>query len=140
MPTETHCIAVATSGHGQVIDLSAHLADALGQGSIRDGIVTVFAVGSTAAITTTEFEPGLVHTDLAVLFERLAPADGAYAHEATWHDDNGHSHLRASLLGPSITVPLVQGRLTLGTWQQVVLLDFDTRPRRREVVVQVLGE
>jgi secondary thiamine-phosphate synthase enzyme len=140
MPTETHRIAVGTGGHGHVLDLTPYLDEALRHGSIRDGVACVFAVGSTAGVSTTEFEPGLVHTDLAALFERLAPVDGDYAHEATWHDDNGHSHLLASLLGPSLAVPLVGGRLTLGTWQQVVLVDFDTRPRRREVVVQVVGE
>ena len=104
------------------------------------GTVTVFAVGSTAGITTTEYEPGLVNHDLKTLFDKLAPEDGVYRHEETWHDDNGHSHVRASLLGPSLTVPLVNGRLTLGTWQQIILIDFDTRVRDRHVVVQVLGE
>ena len=107
---------------------------------MRSGTVTVFAVGSTAGITTTEYEPGLVNHDLKALFDKLAPEDGVYRHEETWHDDNGHSHVRASLLGPSLTVPLVNGRLTLGTWQQIILIDFDTRVRDRHVVVQVLGE
>jgi len=140
MAIETHVLEVRTRGNGHVLDLSADLAGCLGAGRVRDGIVTLFVVGSTAGLTTTEFEPGLANTDLEALFERLAPRDGDYAHEATWHDDNGHAHVRASLLGPSLTVPLVRGRLVLGTWQQVVLLDFDTRPRRREVVVQVMGE
>ncbi len=107
---------------------------------IKDGIVTVFAVGSTAGITTTEAEPGLLNHDLKAAFEHLAPEGNRYAHEETWHDDNGHSHVRASLLGSGLTIPLVQGALTLGTWQQVVLIDFDTRPRNRRIVVQIIGE
>ena len=140
MTVETHRISIETGGDSQVLDLTGRLREALSEGAIRDGIVAVFAVGSTAAITTTEFEPGLANTDLAALFERLAPAAGDYAHEATWHDDNGHAHVRASLLGPGMTIPLVDGALATGTWQQVVLLDFDTRPRERQIVVQVLGE
>ena len=89
---------------------------------------------------TTEFEPGLARTDLRVAYELIAPVDGEYEHEKTWNDDNGHAHVRASITGPSITVPLVDGALTLGTWQQVVLIDFDTRARRRQIVVQVIGE
>lgn len=139
MPCETHRIAIATRGHTHVIDLTPQVIGALRDGSIRDGVVTVFVVGSTAGITTTEFEPGLANHDLAALFERLAPEAGSYVHEQTWHDDNGHSHLRASLLGPSVAVPLVAGRLALGTWQQIVLIDFDTRDRDRQVVVQVVG-
>ncbi len=105
-----------------------------------DGTLTVFVVGSTAGITTTEFEPGLANHDLAALFERIAPEYDTYQHEETWKDDNGHSHVRATLLGPGITVPLVDGRLTLGTWQQIILIDFDTRPRDRKIVLQFMGE
>jgi secondary thiamine-phosphate synthase enzyme len=140
MTVETHRLTIETRGSSHVVDLTGPIEEALAGGSIRDGIATVFAVGSTAGITTTEFEPGLAGTDLREAFEKIAPADAPYAHEATWDDDNGHSHVRASLLGPSITVPIVGGRPVLGTWQQVVLIDFDTRPRTREVVVQVLGE
>ncbi len=140
MAVQTHRIEIRSQGNCDVIDLSSHVQAALARGTIQNGIVTVFAVGSTGAITTTEYEPGLARTDLRVAFERIAPEQAHYAHEATWHDDNGHSHVRASLLGPSLTVPLVDGRLTLGTWQQVVFIDFDTRPRRREVIVQVVGE
>lgn len=139
MPCETHRISISTRGNADVLDLTARVSSAVADGSIRDGVVTVFVVGSTAGITTTEFEPGLANHDLAALFERLAPEGGRYVHEQTWHDDNGHSHVRASLLGPSITVPLVDGRLTLGTWQQIILIDFDTRSRNREIVVQVVG-
>ncbi|MFN2251339.1 MAG: secondary thiamine-phosphate synthase enzyme YjbQ, partial [Anaerolineae bacterium] len=114
MAVDTHIIEVETEGNCQVVDLTGAVLDSVNDGSISSGIVTVCVVGSTAAITTTEYEPGLVHTDFRSLFERLAPEDGFYQHEATWHDDNGHSHVRASLLGPSITVPLVDGRVTLG--------------------------
>jgi secondary thiamine-phosphate synthase enzyme len=140
MAVETHRFEVETRGDTEVLDLTAELMRRVTGGRIRDGVVTVFVVGSTAGITTTEFEPGLVRHDLKQCFELMAPEEGAYKHEETWHDDNGHSHVRASLLGPSITIPLVMGRLTLGQWQQVVLIDFDTRPRRREIVVQVVGE
>ena len=139
MHVETHRLRVSTHGHNHVVNVTDLVAESLRTGSIRDGLVTVFVVGSTAGLTTTEFEPGLAEHDLEAVFEKLAPADGHYAHEATWHDDNGHSHVRASLLGPSLTVPLVDGRLTLGTWQQIVLLDFDTQPRERVLMVQVLG-
>ena len=131
MTVETHHLEVPTRGNCDVIDVTPAVHERLAKGSIRDGIVTVFAVGSTGAITTTEYEPGLVNTDLRAAFERYAPEDGFYAHEETWNDDNGHSHVRASTVGPSLTVPLVGGALTLGTWQQIVLLDLDTRSRRR---------
>jgi len=97
-------------------------------------------VGSTAALSTLEYEPGLVQHDIAAALETIAPADGSYEHERTWNDDNGHSHVRACLIGPSLALPIVGGRIPLGTWQQVVLLDFDTRPRDRRVVVTLLGE
>jgi secondary thiamine-phosphate synthase enzyme len=97
-------------------------------------------VGSTAALTTLEYEPGLVEHDLAAALERLAPRAGRYVHEETWHDDNGHSHVRAALIGPSLALPVVDGDLPLGTWQQAVLVDVDTRPRQRRVVVTVVGE
>lgn len=137
---ETHAIDVASTGNGQVIDLTEELEECLSRGKIAQGIVTIFVVGSTAAISTTEFEPGLVNQDLRAGAERLAPENGEYLHEKTWNDDNGHSHVRATFVGPSLTVPLVAGRLTLGTWQQVILIDYDTRPRERRIVVQAMGE
>jgi secondary thiamine-phosphate synthase enzyme len=103
-------------------------------------VATLFNVGSTAGITTTEYEPGLANTDIAAAFERIAPEGGLYEHEKTWHDDNGHSHVRATLLGPSLSVPFTEGRLVLGTWQQIILVDFDTRARQRTVVCQLIGE
>jgi secondary thiamine-phosphate synthase enzyme len=137
----THCgrFQVSTHGDTHVVDITEQVAGVVAQSAVRQGIVVVFVVGSTAGITTTEAEPGLMTHDLKAFFERIAPAGQYYKHEETWHDDNGHAHVRASLLGPSLTVPLVDGRLTLGTWQQIVLLDFDTRGRRREVVVQIVG-
>lgn len=101
--------------------------------------VTLFVRGSTAGLTTIEFEPGAV-ADLQTAFERIAPRQAEYQHHLRWGDDNGYSHVRAALLGPSISVPFVEGQLTLGTWQQVILVDFDTQPRRREVVAQIIGE
>lgn len=136
----TDRIQVQTRGHTDVIDINDEVARIVGGCEIRDGLVTVFVIGSTAAITTTESEPGLLTHDLKAFYERIAPDDAYYKHEATWHDDNGHAHVRASSLGPALTVPLVDGRLTLGTWQQIILIDFDTRGRRRDVVVQVMGE
>ncbi len=131
---------VATRGNTDVIDITPEVGRVLADSGIREGLLVVFVVGSTAGITTTEAEPGLMTHDLKAFFERIAPADEDYKHEATWNDDNGHAHVRASALGPSLTVPVVDGRMTLGTWQQIVLLDFDTRGRRREVVVRVVGE
>ena len=122
------------------MNLTDRVAECVNSGRIREGLVTVFVVGSTAGITTTEFEPGLVNHDLKAAFEHLAPEDTRYRHEETWHDDNGHSHVRASILGPSLTLPLVDRKLQLGTWQQIVLIDFDTRPRTRRIIVQVVGE
>lgn len=130
---------VSTVGNNDMLDITGSVEQTILESGIVNGIATVFVVGSTAAITTIEFEPGLKQ-DMATLLERLIPRDAAYAHEARWHDDNGHSHLRASLIGPSITVPIVNGRMTLGAWQQIILLDFDTRPRTRTVHVQILGE
>ena len=130
---------VATQGQTHVVGITADVERIVQQSKIREGILVVFVVGSTAGITTTEAEPGMLTHDLAAFFERIAPRDQYYKHEETWHDDNGHAHVRASALGPSITVPVVEGRMTLGTWQQIVLIDFDTRPRRRDVVVQIVG-
>jgi secondary thiamine-phosphate synthase enzyme len=137
---KTEQIQVRTYGNGHVINITDQVAAAVAGAGPRAGVVTVFNIGSTAGITTTEYEPGLANHDLAAAFERIAPQDGRYEHENTWHDDNGHAHVRASLLGPSLAVPFVDGRLTLGTWQQIILVDFDTRPRTRTVVCQILGE
>lgn len=138
----TRCarLHIETQGNTHVVDITTEVNRLVAQAGLQNGLVAVFVIGSTAGLTTTEAEPGLLTHDLKAFFERIAPENEYYKHEATWHDDNGHAHVRASALGPSLTVPLVDGRLTLGTWQQIVLLDFDTRPRKREIVVQVMGE
>lgn len=137
---KTEQILVRTRGNNHVINITDKVTQVVNGSGVTDGVVTVFNVGSTAGITTTEFEPGLANHDIEAAFERIAPANGRYEHEETWHDDNGHSHVRASLLGPSLSVPLVGGQLTLGTWQQIILVDFDTRSRSRTVVCQIVGE
>lgn len=129
---------ISTKGQGDAHDITGRIADAIARSQPSNGLVTAFIVGSTAGITTIEFEPGAI-SDLNGLFERLAPRDGEYRHHLQG-DDNGSSHVRAALLGPSVTVPFVDRKLTLGTWQQVILLEFDTRARRREVVVQIVGK
>ncbi len=135
----TQKFEVSTNGQGDARDITENVAAAVAASQMRAGIASVFVVGSTAGITTIEFEPGAI-ADLNGLFERLAPRGGEYRHHLRWGDDNGSSHVRAALLGPSLTVPLADGALTLGTWQQIMLLEFDTRPRRREIVVQIIGE
>ena len=137
---KTEKIKVKTAGNCDVVNITEQVSKAIGQSDITDGTVTLFNVGSTAGITTTEYEPGLVNYDIAAVFEKIAPRNARYEHEETWHDDNGHAHVRATLLGPSLSVPLVDGRLTLGTWQQIILVDFDTRPRTRTVICQIVGE
>jgi secondary thiamine-phosphate synthase enzyme len=132
-------IAISTKGQGDAHDLTQRIADAVTQSGLQAGIVTAFVVGSTAAMTTIEFEPGAV-ADLNRLFDQLAPRAADYRHHLRWGDDNGSSHVRAALLGPSLTIPIVGGALALGTWQQIMLIEFDTRPRKREVVVQMVGE
>ncbi len=128
----THTFRVETRGRTDIVDITARVAEAV-RGT---GTAVVFVGGSTAGITTVEFEPGLVR-DLKEAWERVAPEGKDYHHHATWGDDNGSAHVRAALLGPSLSVPFVEGRLLLGTWQQIVLVDFDTRARSREIVVQV---
>jgi len=137
---KTQTIKVKTNGNCHIVDITGQVESAVAKSGITDGIVSLFNVGSTAGITTLEYEPGLVNHDINAAFEKIAPQNGRYEHEETWHDDNGHSHVRAALLGPSLTVPVVDGQLTVGTWQQIVLVDFDTRPRTRTVIAQVIGE
>jgi secondary thiamine-phosphate synthase enzyme len=135
----THTIDVRTKGQGDVRDLTDAVGRAVATAALHSGIVTVFVTGSTAGVTTIEFEPGAV-ADLDRAFERVAPRRGEYAHHLRWGDDNGSSHVRAAVLGPSLTIPVVGGRPVLGTWQQVVLVEFDTGPRDRHVVIQVMGD
>jgi secondary thiamine-phosphate synthase enzyme len=130
---------VVTRGQGDAHDVTALVASAVVESTLTAGIATVFVVGSTAAVTTIEFEPGAI-ADLNRLFEAVAPRAGEYRHHLRWGDDNGSSHVRAALLGPSLTVPFAERQLALGTWQQIMLLELDTRPRRREIVVQIVGE
>jgi secondary thiamine-phosphate synthase enzyme len=132
-------ITLRTAGHGAMHDLTEAVQAVVDRAGIRKGIAHVFAVGSTAALGAIEFEPGL-QKDLPEALDRLLPPSRAYGHEQTWHDGNGHSHLQATLLGPSLTVPVGGGRLLLGTWQQVVHLECDTRARERTVIVTVMGE
>jgi secondary thiamine-phosphate synthase enzyme len=127
-----------TPGNGHIVDLTQGVARVARTADIDRGIVSVFASGSTVAVTTMEYEPGGVH-DLQALLDRLIPARGDYEHNRLNHDSNSHAHLRAALIGPSETVPIVGGELSLGTWQQIVLIDFDDRPRSRVVTVQVLS-
>jgi secondary thiamine-phosphate synthase enzyme len=136
---KTEEIRVKTKGNCHVVNITEQVREVVAQSEIGAGTITLFNVGSTAGITTTEYEPGLVNYDLEAAFEKIAPADGRYEHEETWHDDNGHAHVRASLLGPSLSVPVVDGRPTLGTWQQIILVDFDTRPRTRTVICQIVA-
>jgi secondary thiamine-phosphate synthase enzyme len=137
---KTEKISVKTKGNCDVVDITEKVSSAVRQSRITNGTVTLFNVGSTAGITTTEYEPGLVNHDIKAAFEKIAPRNARYEHEETWHDDNGHSHVRASVLGPSLAVPIVDGQPTLGTWQQIILVDFDTRPRTRTVICQIIGE
>ncbi|HIJ52970.1 MAG TPA: YjbQ family protein [Planctomycetes bacterium] len=137
---KTKKIQVRTKGNCDIVNITEQVGEVAAQTGVSEGTVTLFNVGSTAGITTTEYEPGLVNYDIRAAFEKIAPTNGRYEHEETWHDDNGHSHVRASLLGPSLSVPVVDGRLTLGTWQQIILVDFDTRPRTRTVICQITGE
>lgn len=137
---KTETIKVKTKGNCDVVNITEQVSEVVAQSDMSEGTVTVFNVGSTAGITTTEYEPGLVNYDIETAFEKIAPEHARYEHEETWHDDNGHAHVRASLLGPSLSVPVVDGRLTLGTWQQIILVDFDTRPRTRTVICQMVGE
>jgi secondary thiamine-phosphate synthase enzyme len=138
MPVHASELRIATQGSGEAIDITVRVQRAVDEAGVADGQASAFVRGSTAAITTMEYEPGGVH-DLKAMLERLIPAHGDYEHNRLNHDTNSHAHQRASVIGPSLSVPLVDGRLALGTWQQVVLLDFDDRPRERTVVIQVFG-
>ena len=132
-------ISLKTSGVCDVVNITHHVEAIVSKSNIKNGNVTVFVPGSTAGVTTIEYEPGLV-ADIKEAFERIAPKDIPYAHNETWGDGNGYSHIRASLLGASLVVPFVNFKMVLGTWQQIVLIDFDNRLRKRDVVVQVMGE
>ncbi|MFH1775100.1 MAG: secondary thiamine-phosphate synthase enzyme YjbQ [Chloroflexota bacterium] len=135
----TEKISLQSQGEGDIIDITAQVERRLAEASISSGTVTLFVTGSTAGITTIEYEPGLI-SDLKGMWERTIPKDIPYDHNRRWGDGNGYSHVRASLLGPSLTVPFSDRKLALGTWQQIVIIDFDNRPRSRDVVLQIIGE
>lgn len=129
----------STDGDGTIVNITEPVESILGASGVMTGQLTVFIPGSTGAVTTIEYEPGLIE-DMPRLFERLVPAGVTYGHDRTWGDGNGFSHLRASLVGPSLTIPVSNGSLSLGTWQQIVFLEFDNRPRDRRVAISVVGE
>ena len=135
----TDGVEISTKGHTDIVDITGDVSDILTRGGLTQGILTVFVSGSTAGVTTIEFEPGLLQ-DLPEAFQKIAPTGVTYHHDATWGDGNGYAHVRAALLGCSLTVPFTDGRMRLGTWQQIVIIDFDNRSRNRRIVVQMMGE
>ena len=138
MSVYTGFIEKNTEGNRDIIDLTPEIEELLKKSGVTSGIVVICAPGSTAAITTVEFEPGL-KKDIALFLEKILPYDDNYYHHETWHDDNGSSHVQAALIGPSVSIPIIDKQLTLGTWQQVVLIDCDTRPRSRKLIVQIVS-
>ena len=139
MTVKTLSLQLSTRGNADMLDITDAVQRSLVETGLGNGIVTIFCPSSTSGLTTIEYEPGAL-SDLKRLFDEIIPPEQHYAHNARWGDGNGHSHVRAALLKPSLTIPFVEGRLTLGTWQQIIYADFDNRPRRRELVVQVMGE
>ena len=139
MEIETYSISISTKGNCDIIDITDDVSALIDKNKFIEGNVLLFAGGSTAGITTIEFEPGLLK-DYPKFFDRIAPVKINYDHDNTWHDGNGHSHVRAAIQGASLTVPFSKGRLLLGTWQQIIFMDFDNRSRRREVTVQIMGK
>lgn len=140
MTASRHTIHRDTRGNGHILNLTDDVQRVVADSGVRTGQATLMVVGSTAALTTLEYEPGLVDHDVVAALERIAPEGERYRHEETWHDDNGHSHVRAALIGPSLALPITDHGVPLGTWQQVVLIDLDTRPRNRTIVVTVVGD
>lgn len=132
-------LSVKLAADGGAADITDQVQEVLEETSLEEGIVTVFMAGSTGAITTIEFEPGLVKTDLPEAMERVAPTNIPYEHRKRWGDDNGRAHVKASIMGPSLVVPFAQGKLVLGTWQQIVAINWDTRTRTREIIIQIMG-
>ncbi len=140
MVTHRETIRVATSGGVQAIDITDRVAKAVAASRIQQGLACIFTPSSTSALVTNEFEPGLMEKDIPDALERLFPASIEYGHDRRWHDGNGHSHVRATFLGPSLTVPVLDGRPALGTWQQIVFLELDNKPRSRDILIQVVGD
>ena len=139
MAVITASIQITTQGDGDIHDITTDVARGLVQSGLKNGIITVFCPSATSALTTIEYETGCL-SDFRRLFDEIIDPNRFYAHNARWGDGNGHSHIRSALLGPSMTVPFSDGRMTLGTWQQIILIDFDNRPRQRKLVVQIMGE
>jgi secondary thiamine-phosphate synthase enzyme len=139
MTVITKAIKINSKGENDMVDITNQTLKAIEESNLKDGIVTVFVSGSTAAITTIEYEPGL-RNDFPMILNRIIPQNIEYEHDKTWHDGNGHSHVRASLIGPSLTVPFKDGNLILGTWQQIVFFELDTRSRERRITIQLIGE
>jgi len=135
----TKSLQFSTKGFTDIINLTDDIQILVNESKIKEGQVHIFGIGSTTGITTVEYEPGLVHSDLAETFENIAPYKKIYVHNNTWGDDNGAAHIRSSLVGTSLNVPLNKGKMILGTWQQIIFIDFDTKPRERNVVVQIIG-
>jgi secondary thiamine-phosphate synthase enzyme len=135
----TKQLSLNTQGEQDIIDITGMVSKAVNESRVKDGVITVFVPGATGALTTIEYEPGLL-MDFPNMLERVAPKNLIYEHEKRWHDGNGHSHVRASLIGPSLTIPVVKGKLTLGTWQQIVFLELDVHSRRRTLILQIIGE
>ena len=139
MAVRTESISLSTRGNADIQDITDQITNAVSKSGLSSGTATVFCPSSTSALTTIEFEGGAL-SDLRRLFDEIIPVNREYAHNERWHDGNGHSHVRAALLGPSITIPFADGQLTLGTWQQIIYVDFDNRPRQRQLIVQLIGE
>jgi len=139
MPIQNYHIFMHTTGKSDIIDITSQVSKDVKESSIQSGAVTLFIPGSTASLTTIEFEAGVIN-DLREAIERLAPEDIYYEHNLRWGDGNGYAHVRAAMIGPSLHIPIIDGKMTLGTWQQIVVLDFDNRPRDRHIIVQISGE
>ena len=139
MATYSAEIQIETQGEPDIIDVTTHVRNHVKKSEIHSGIIMVFCTGSTAAVTTIEFEPGLLK-DLPQAMERFAPSDAVYEHHLRWQDGNGHSHIRAAIIGPSLAIPIIDGAMPLGTWQQIVILELDVRPRSRRIIVQAVGD
>jgi secondary thiamine-phosphate synthase enzyme len=134
----TKYISLSTQGENDIVDITDNVKKIIRESQFKNGIITLFVVGSTASITTIEFEPGLTK-DFPNMLERIAPRNIEYKHDKTWHDGNGHAHVRASLIGPSLTIPFINGEVSLGMWQQIIFVELDIRNRERKVIVQILG-
>ena len=139
MTVDSQELRFRTHREGEILDITGQIQGIIESSKLKDGVVTLFVPGSTGALTTIEYEPGLL-TDFPLALERLAPKDAPYEHEGRWHDGNGHSHVRASMIGPDLSVPFLDKKLALGTWQQIVFLELDVRPRDRTVIVQLVGD